>query len=167
MKALVLALAGSFLLAATPASAQMLWRNIEHGMTVDQVRALYPAGEHVKYQGEEILLEEIRITPECEADVHIHLQGATVERVVLRGGASMSGRCSNRVLDALAARYGQSAAREDRRGILRRPSQDHIWNHEGIMIRFRRFGGTDFGGGGLLRASWELSYSPVDTSIDL
>jgi hypothetical protein len=162
-----IALVACALLLPTSAGAQTLWRNIELGMTIERLHALYPAGEHVKYEAAETLLEEVRITPECEAQVHIHHEAGTVDRVVLRGGGSMSGRCANRVLDALAARYGQAAAREERRGILRRPSQDHVWNHEGIMIRFRRFGGNDFGGGGLLRASWEISYSAVDMSIDV
>jgi hypothetical protein len=162
-----LAAVGLALLLSTPAGAQTLWRNIELGMPVTRLHELYPAAQHVKYEAAETLLEEVAITPECEAQVHIHHPAGTVERVVLRGGGSMSGRCANRVLDALAARYGQAAAREERRGILRRPSQDHIWNHNGIMIRFRRFGGNDFGGGGLLRASWEISYSAVDTSIDV
>ena len=152
---------------AVPAEAQTLWRNIELGMTLEQLRTAYPAGEHVKYLADEMLLEEVRITPECEADAHIHHENGAVVRVVLRGGGSMSGRCANRILDALAGRYGQSAAREERRGLLRRPSQDHIWTREGVMVRFRRFGGSDFGGGGLLRASWELTYSAVDNSIDL
>jgi len=152
---------------AAPVEAQTLWRNIELGMTVARLHELYPAAQHVKYEAAETLLEEVAITPECEAQVHIHHPAGTVERVVLRGGAAMGGRCANRVLDALAARYGQAAAREERQGILRRPSQDHIWNHNGIMIRFRRFGGNQWGGGGLLRASWEISYSAVDASIDV
>ena len=160
-------LVGLSLVVAVPAEAQTLWRNIELGMTVEQLQAVYPAGEHVKYLADELLLEEVRITPECEADAHIRHENGAVVRVVLRGGGSMTGRCANRVLDALAARYGQSAAREERRGLLRRPSQDHIWTRDGVMVRFRRFGGNDFGGGGLLRASWELTYSAVDTSIDV
>ena len=158
---------GGLLLLAVPADAQTLWRNIELGMTVEQLRALYPAGEHVEYLADELKLEEVAITPECEADAHIHHENGAVVRVVLRGGGSMSGRCANRILDALAARYGQSAAREERRGLLRRPSQDHIWTREGVMIRFRRFGGSDLGGGGLLRASWEITYSALDSSIDV
>lgn len=152
---------------AVPAVAQTLWRNIELGMTMEQVRELYPTDQHVKHLAEEVLFEEVDITPECEADVHIHHPGGVVDRVVVRGGGSLSGRCANRVLDALAARYGQSAAREERRGLFRRPSQDHVWNRDGVLLRFRRFGGNELGGGGLFRASWEVSYTAVDESIDL
>jgi hypothetical protein len=35
------------------------------------------------------------------------------------------------------------------------------------MVRFRRFDGNDDGGAGPLRASWELTYSAVGTSIDV
>jgi hypothetical protein len=163
-KKLIFAVAA--MLVATPASAVTLWQNIEHGMTTDQVRALYPAGAHVQHRENRTDIEEFRVTAQCEADVHIYYAGGTVDRVVLRGGGSIGGRCSDTVLTALSSRYGEPLSRDRReRSLLSREGTVYVWNRDGVTLRFKRYTNRGFGGGGLGAASWELTYSTFQDDI--
>lgn len=151
------------------ASAQpILWQNIRYGMTPAEVRALYPAGEHVEHRDNRITVREYQVTPQCQADVHIHFPNGTVDRVQVRGEGSMGGRCSDTVLTALSSRYGEALSRDRReRSLLGREGTVYVWNREGVTLRFQRYTNGAFGGGGLGRASWELQYTTVQTDVAL
>jgi hypothetical protein len=161
----------AFLAALAPSSAFAvpLWHDVENGMTADQVHMLYPRGDHVEYKNDETVIHDYAVTERCHGDVHIDHPHGTVTQVRIRGGSSMAGRCSEIVLDGLASRYGQPLSREHSHGsILAREGNIYIWHRDdGVTLRFKRFTNGAFGGGGLLAASWELTYSTVTENINL
>lgn len=153
------------LISATQASAQPVWDKVEFGMTRAQVEALYPSGSGVSYQRKAIEISHVKITDKCEAEANIRFgDDETVREVMIAGNPSMGGRCSNDVLTALSAKYGQPANWDSSEGsILARQGKIAMWSRpDGVAMRFKKFENGGFGGGGLLKASWELSYTKVD-----
>lgn len=153
---------------SAPAFALPLWNNVESDMTVAQVRALYPEGGSVQYRNDSTVIGDYRVTEGCQANVHIDHPRGVVTRVRVRGEGSMGGRCSDRVLTALSARYGEALSRDRRGGsFLAREGTVYVWNREGVTLRFKRYTNGVFGGGGLAAASWELEYSLVADDVAL
>jgi hypothetical protein len=160
-----LPLAAAALVSATQASAQPVWDKVEFGMTRAQVEAPYPSGTGVSYQRKAIEISHVKITDKCGAEANIRFDDdGTVQEVMIAGNPSMGGRCSNDVLTALSAKYGQPANWDSSQGsILARQGKIAMWSRpDGIAMRFKKFENGAFGGGGLLKASWELSYTKVD-----
>lgn len=151
--------------AATQAQAEPIWGNVEFGMSRAQVEALYPKGGKVKYQSKAIEISDIKITEKCEAEANIRFDDAgLVREVMIAGNPSMGGRCSNDVLTALSAKYGQPSNWDSSAGsILARQGKVAMWPRaDGVAMRFKKFENGAFGGGGLAKASWELSYTKAD-----
>lgn len=153
---------------AAPAAAEPVWRNIEFGMTRAQVEALYPEGDDVDYQPEAIELSDIQLTEECAAEVNIRFRNGAVFEVMIAGDPSMGGRCSDLVMTQLAAKYGQPSNWDSSAGsILGRQGKVAYWSRPGVAMRFKKFEAGFFGGGGLAKASWQLTYSQIDENLGL
>jgi hypothetical protein len=172
-KAMSIAGAAMAMGAALPCYGQdriILWDKVEAGMTIDQVRALYPADPgRVKWHGsKQTEIEGIVILEGCAAEVEIQHAGGTVEAVKVKGRGSLGGRCSDKVLGALSAKYGQPAVQRERKSsILAREGEIAFWNKDGVTMRFKQFTNGAFGGGGLGAASWELTYTASASEIAL
>ncbi|GFE76934.1 hypothetical protein [Novosphingobium sp. TCA1] len=150
---------------ATQAHAEPVWGKVEFGMTRAEVEALYPRGEGVDYQSKAIEISDVRITEKCQAEANIRFDaGGMVSEVMIAGNPSMGGRCSNDVLTALSAKYGQPSNWDNSAGsILARQGKVAMWaRSDGVAMRFKKFENGVFGGGGLAKASWELSYTKAD-----
>jgi hypothetical protein len=135
-----LPLATVALFSATQASAQPVWDKVEFGMTRAQVEALYPSGNGVSYQRKAIEISHVKITDKCGAEANIRFDvDGTVQEVMIAGNPSMGGRCSNDVLTALSAKYGQPANWDSSQGsILARQGKIAMWSRpDGIAMRFR------------------------------
>lgn len=163
----------SLALAAAPAHAEggiVLWDKVEAGMTIAQLRAVYPEqGGKVKWHGsKQTEVEDVVILPGCEAEVEIQHASGTVDAVKVKGKGSIGGRCSDKVLGALSAKYGQPAVQRDvQQSILAREGEIVVWNRDGVTMRFKQFTNGAFGGGGLGAASWELTYTASASEIAL
>src|SRR5690606_32211068 len=94
---------------AVPATHNIQWDKIGAGITIDEIRAHYPRqGKKVKWHGtKQTEVEDVVILPGCEAEVEIQHASGTVDAVKVKGKGSIGGRCSDKVLGALAAKYGQ------------------------------------------------------------
>jgi hypothetical protein len=157
-------------LAATPARPHgiVLWRNIEDGMSVGQVHALYPQGRDVDWHNDRTVLTNVDIMDGCEAKVNIMHPNGAVTEIVMRGDGSIAGRCSLKLITALSGKYGEPMDKDKVGGSwFGRQGKNYIWAHDGVTLQFKRYTSGVLGGGGLLAASWELRYSAADTKIDL
>jgi hypothetical protein len=157
-------------LAATPARPHgiVLWRNIEDGMSVGQVHALYPQGRDVDWHNDRTVLTNVDIMDGCEAKVNIMHPNGAVTEIVMRGDGSIAGRCSLKLITALSGKYGEPMDKDKVGGSwFGRQGKNYIWAHDGVTLQFKRYTNGVLGGGGLLAASWELRYSAADTKIDL
>lgn len=172
----MIAIAAALLSLAQPAAAQeatnsdrpVLWQNVSAGMSRDQVRELYPRSGNVTHRNDLTIVEDYRVTDQCDATVRIFHERGIVDRVVVRGEGSIGGSCSDTVLTALSARYGEALSRDRRHGTLfGRESTVYVWNREGVTLRFRRFTNGMFGGAGLGAPSWELTYSQIADDVAL
>jgi hypothetical protein len=150
-------------------TGRVLWQNVAAGMTRDQVRGLYPAqGDRVHHRDDVTIIEDYAVTDRCKATVRIFHEQGKVDRVEVRGEGSIGGRCSDTVLTALSARYGEALSRErGGDGIFRRAGTTYVWSRDGITLRFRKLGGGAFGGSGLGAPSWELTYSEIADNVAL
>lgn len=147
----------------------VLWQNVRYGMTIAEVRALYPERGAVTYHGRRSTeIDEVTVVGECKAEVNIYHEGGTVDHIVVNGDGSLGGRCSDTVLTALSSRYGQPAAEtRSESSILAREGRVYVWNRDGVTLRLKRFSSGVFGGGGLMSASWELTYSAITGEVAL
>jgi hypothetical protein len=147
---------------------KVLWRNIESGMTVAQLRALYPAGSNVTYKDDRTILSDVAVIEGCQAKVNVMHPSGAVTEIVMRGEGAIAGRCSLKIITALSGKYGEPLDKDKIRGSLfSREGKNYIWTHDGVTLQFKRYTNGPLGGGGLLAASWELRYSSAASSIDL
>lgn len=168
MRGLIFAAAA--LLAVSPANAEPVWDKVEFGMTRAQVEALYPKGPKTEYQAKAIEIGDIHIIGKCFAEANIRFgDDGLVKEVMIAGNPSMGGRCSNEVMTALSAKYGQPANWDASGGtILSRQGKVAVWSRgDGVAMRFKKYENGLFGGGGLAKASWELTYTKVDAGFGL
>lgn len=135
---------------ASAATAEPLWQNVDAGMTVAQLRSVYPDGGTVSYGKDEVLLRNFRMTPECVGDVHILLRAGLVEGVDIRGSGTFSKHCSNIVLNGLSAKYGEALHVEDTR------DTSYRWTPPGETVEFSRPDGW-----ASLVHSWRVTYKPA------
>jgi len=155
---------------ATPAASHglVLWRNIESGMTVAKLRALYPQGSNVTYKDDRTVLSDVSIIEGCQAKVNIMHPSGVVEEIVMRGEGSIAGRCSLKIITALSGKYGEPLDKDKVHGSLfGREGKNYIWTHDGVTLQLKRYTNGALGGGGLFAASWELRYSGNASNIDL
>lgn len=148
-----------------PVQTIPVWDKVEFGMTREQVEALYPKGPKVDYQKKAIEISDVEITAKCQAEANIRFdENNLVHEVMIAGNPSMGGRCSNEVLTGLSAKYGQPANWDDaEHSILSREGKVAMWSRpDGVALRFKKYTNGVFGGGGLGKASWELTYTKVE-----
>lgn len=146
----------------------VLWRNIESGMTVAQLRALYPQGSNVTYKDDRTVVSDVSVIEGCQAKVNVMHPAGVVEEIVMRGEGSIAGRCSIKIITALSGKYGEPLDKDKVRGsIFARQGKNYIWTHDGVTLQLKRYTNGPLGGGGLFAASWELRYSGNASSIDL
>jgi hypothetical protein len=139
-------------------------------MSRSEVEALYPKVDGVDYQKDRIEISGITILEKCEAEANIYFNAeGQVDRVKIAGDPSMGGRCSDKVMTGLAAKYGQPANWDSTSGsILARQGKIAVWSRpDGVAMRFKKFENGILGGGGLLKASWELTYTKVGADFTL
>jgi hypothetical protein len=143
---------------ASPAAARPLWQNVETGMDVAQLRALYPAGGKVSYGKDEVVLHDYAITGRCSADVHIRLASGSVKGVAVKGRNTLDHRCRDDVLEGLSAKYGQPLTTAPHRGsILENPGIAYSWNRDGVTLRFIRYPES------LILPPWEVDYDIAES----
>jgi hypothetical protein len=151
--------------------ASYVWNDVAFGMRRDEVTTLHPNGGKTKYNSDgSIEISDVNILDKCDAEVNIYFDdGNSVDRVIVNGDPSMGGRCSDQILAGLAGKYGQPLATDKKSGsILAREGKVYIWNRDdGITMRFKKFSNGIFGGGGMLKASWELTYTKLADNISL
>lgn len=102
---------------ATPALAAPLWQNVEAGMTVEQVKALYPAVKgKVRHLDHSIWIKEaFRVGDDrsaCKPNVTIEFSEGVVSKVEAREIF-----CSGSALSAMIAKYGEPATDGIERGV--------------------------------------------------
>lgn len=148
----------------------ILWDKVSAGMAMAEVRALYPEARGVvKWHGtKQTEVEDVTIIPDCRAEVEIQHANGIVDAVKIKGRGSIGGRCSDKVLAALSAKYGQPAVqRKMSESFVAREGEVSVWTRDGITMRFKQFTNGAFGGGGLGSASWEMTYSASASEISL
>lgn len=150
------------------ATGPVLWRNIQDGMSVAQVHALYPESEDVEWHNDRTVLTDVPVMDGCQAKVNIMHPDGAVKEIVMRGEGAIAGRCSIKLITALSGKYGEPMDKDKVHGSLfGREGKNYIWAHDGVTLQFKRYTNGVLGGGGLLAASWELRYSAADSKIDL
>ena len=157
-------------LAASPATSHgiALWRNVEDGMSVAQLHALFPQGANVDWRDDRTVLTNVGVIDGCSAKVNIMHPNGVVKEIVMRGDGSIAGRCSLKLVTALSGKYGEPMDKDKvHASWFGREGKNYIWAHDGVTLQMKRYTNGPFGGGGLLAASWELRYSAVATKIDL
>jgi len=148
----------------------ILWDKVRAGMTLAEVRSLYPEdGSKVKWHGSgQTEVESITVLDGCEAEVEIQHESGVVEIVKVKGRGSIVGRCSDKVFSALAAKYGQPDGQTNQQGsIFKRGKSTAIWSRDGVTMRFAWMNDNGLGGGGLLTSSWQMEYEESASQIAL
>lgn len=156
--------------AHTPAArAAEMWGKVESGMTWDQVAEMYPATKGTKHKpGKQIEIKDVPILDGCKAEANIMFKADRVDAVILKGNPAVKSKCADQVLAGLSAKYGEALSREETAtDLLAREGRVYIWNRLGTIMRFKRFTDGAYGGGDLMRASWELTYSTAAADIAL
>ena len=133
MKAIFIAIAA---LTAAPAIAGTpLWQNVEEDMTVDQVRALYPAA--VQHR-DRLDIRDYRPLPTCPSTVRVMFEGGRVHAIQVRGAHSVLGLCASDIELALRARYGEPVDRDyEAPTLLSSEERQYIWVNGGVVMRLR------------------------------
>jgi hypothetical protein len=148
--------------------AIVLWRDVEDGMSVSRLHALFPQGRDVIYKSDRTVIGNVEIIPGCEAKVNIMHPAGNVTEIVMRGDGAIAGRCSLKLVTALSGKYGEPMDKDKvGQSWFGRHGKNYIWAHEGVTLQFKRYTGGILGGDGILAASWELRYSAMSTKIDL
>lgn len=151
-------------------SRPILWGKVRADMSIDEVRELYPAkrGKIKHHKMKQTEVEDVLILEGCEAEVEIQHESGKVDAVKVKGKGSLGGRCSDKVLSALSAKYGQPSITNNTGGSLfRRQGSTAVWGtQQGVTKRFKWFD-SGMGGGGLGQASWELTYTGSSGDIAL
>ena len=159
------------ILAAQPVAdpRTVLWDNVRHGMSADEVRILYPNGGDTKHKNKEIEVNNVQIMDKCEAEVSIQHADGFVDIVKVKGDGSITGRCADKVFAALAAKYGQPMGEHKVKGdgLFKQKGDVSIWVRDDVTMRFKKFNGGALGGNGLGTASWELTYTKAAAEIAL
>lgn len=149
-------------LAGTP-----LWQNVEAGMTVQELRELYPASSDVKHHSDFTEIDGFSPIKGCEAEVNIMHKEGVVDRVLVKGSGAFGGNCANKVFDALVGKYGMPAANEKIEnglfsgGLLAKEGKSSVWAKDGVSMRFRRLKS------GALASSWDLTYTTAASDLRL
>lgn len=150
--------------------AASVWDKVDFGQSRSEVEANYPKGGKTKYnKNGSIEVSDVTIIGNCEAESNIYFDNDEVSKIVINGNPSMGGRCSDTVFTALASKYGQPLGEvKSEQSLLAREGKVSVWTRpDGVTMRFKRFTNGAFGGGGLAKASWELTYTTTGGNISL
>jgi len=165
MKKLLLIAVG---LLSSPALAETpLWQNVEAGMSVQELRALYPASAEVKYHSDFTEIDGFSPLDGCKAEVNIMHKEGVVDRILVKGTGAFGGKCASKVFDALVGKYGMPAANEEIEnglfsgGLFAKEGKSSVWAKDGVSMRFRRLRS------GALASSWDLTYTAAATNLRL
>lgn len=146
----------------------VLWRNIENGMSVAQLRSLHPAAANVVYKDDRTIFGDVVIMEGCQAKVNVMHPEGFVKEIVMRGEGSIAGRCSLKLITALSGKYGEPMDKDKvKASLFGREGKNYIWSRDGVTLQLKRYTNGPLGGGGLFAASWELRYSANAQAIDL
>ena len=130
------------------------------GTPAEAVLALFPEGTGVRHLPGRVAIEDVTVSPDCEADGDIALEGGAVREIELRGEGAILGRCGAEMLEALAARFGSPDGRRSRGETpWRRSRTVYEWRREGRTIRYTHYTSAGYAGSGLMSASWVLNVS--------
>ncbi len=126
----------SVVLAASPAVAGTpLWQNVEEGMTVQQVLALYPAA---RQRRDRLDIRDYRPLPNCPSTVRVMFEAGLVLAIQVRGAPAILGFCATEIESALRARYGEPVDRDYApRSLLTNEIASYIWVNGAVVMRFQ------------------------------
>lgn len=148
---------------ASVSTSPELWRNIHAGMTVAEVRALYPAGDRdgmsVRHRNGFTEIDNFVITGTCKAEVNIFHRQGNVDRVQLRGNHAILGRCADTVYNALIVRNGPPIITD---GNSLEDGAKFTWTKDGVSLRFFQPVHDH-----MENASWILEYRAAPSDIAL
>ena len=162
-----------------PANAGVvLWQNVEVGMTLEQLRALYPEVKGtVTHKPKLSILENVQQVGRCHPDVLVEHPSGAVTKVLIRSRyrGFPKESCGNEAEKALLAKYGSPLSRDEDtqktgsvigEGLFMgldttRNARDYklTWVDDGIIITLERFDpGVD--------DNWLITYEPkVDIGL--
>ena len=146
----------------------MLWNNIEAGMTVDQVHALYPLnGKAVEWHDKVTELHDALRVGNCRTRVGIWHRHGVVEEVYISPDMNKVFKvaCTEEAFQAMLTKYGPA---EDQAGDFRphtlrwTPRSEskitNTWVRDGVVITMTRIRG------GFVGESWNINYKPATDS---
>lgn len=157
MRILLLFAALTFL--PTSAGAQTLWRDVEAGMSVERLDALYPAARTME-RGTVRRLDDVERVGDCTAHVVITVANGAVSRVTifsqwydaLAGSALVFDECGDDAQAALTRRYGRPF--ESRTVGTGEQFRADRWMRGGVEIEFTRYGTAS-------SDKWSITYKAV------
>lgn len=136
---------------ATPAVAGTpLWQNVEEGMTIAQVQALYPAA---RLRRDRLDIEGYRPLPACPSTVQVMFGQGRVHAIQIRGAIGFMSDCPADIELALKSRYGDPVDRDFEYPTILSAAERHlIWVHDGVAMRLRVLG----------ERRWRVEYVSVE-----
>ena len=112
-----------------------LWQNLEEGMTVEQVRVLYPAAEQRRNR---LDIKNYRPLPNCPSTVRVLFEAGRLHAIQVRGAPSILGLCATEIEGALRARYGEPVDRDyEAPTLLTNATVSYLWVHAGVVMRYQ------------------------------
>lgn len=88
-------------LIAAPVAATPVYKNVEIGMTTNDVISLYPLANQKR---DRFIIEDRELVPGCVTNVDINLQNGVVAGVTFSAGPGSSGRCIKLIQRTLTTR---------------------------------------------------------------
>lgn len=140
----------SWFAVAAPLSAATLWGQVEAGMTLEQLRAVYPELRATLPRNTYVLADRVEQFQNCPASaVAVFVQGV-VDRVVLTGQPEALRKCYGGIEKTLTQHFGKP----HRLGVLRE------WMHDGISWLLNPFADPTVAiAEGPISHQWSLSFS--------
>jgi hypothetical protein len=161
---------GALTLGAVPAQADPMWRDIEAGMTVEQVRALYPLeqgeGRKVEHKKRNTELHGFMTIGNCKPRVEIlHPDGKVAGILIwMRDEGILKPTCTAEARLALFEKFGAPDMDNTRRSILpayaEQAQESLTWIEPKMTVEWR-------GDGGL--SAWSIVYraAPISAADQL
>lgn len=133
---------------------------VRPGMAAAEAAALFPEGDGVRHRPGTVAIDDVAVSPDCEADAEIRIEGDAVAAVELRGEGALLGRCGAAMLEALTARFGRpDQARRRGETPWRRSRETYEWRRGGETVRYVHYTSAGYAGSGLAGPSWVLTRS--------
>jgi hypothetical protein len=116
-------------LASAPDVNPIIWDRVRAGMSIDELRAVYPEMKATLPRHTFILSEDVREFAGCPATATAHFQRGILTKVVLTGRSEILRKCLNAVRQELSAKFGKPK----KLGVLRE------WTSERISFRLNPY----------------------------